>query len=277
MVEPLNFKSATSLSLEELAAAFNVAFGGYFYPQQLNGAKLARRVRLEQIDLAHSLLAYQGEEFAGLALLGIRGQHGWCGGFGIVPEHRGHGCAGELMSAFVAEARGCGLTRLSLEVLTRNTPAIRLYQNAGMQVTRDLLILERASIDHDSTSSFALMEAEPAVLLRHFARLHAQPCAWQRDLSSLLATEGVRGFYLGAAQEPEAYALLFTWSDGTTYLIDLAATNDELANALCAGLVQREGRLRIVNEPEQSLFIAALMSHGFVEAERQHEMACELS
>jgi hypothetical protein len=36
------------------------------------------------------------------------------------------------------------------------------------------------------------------------------------------------------------------------------------------------GRLRVVNEPEDGLFSAALVAHGFVETDRQHEMVCEL-
>ena len=36
----LHFKSAATLSLEELADAFNAAFAGYFYPQQKTAASL---------------------------------------------------------------------------------------------------------------------------------------------------------------------------------------------------------------------------------------------
>lgn len=272
----LTFKSAATLSLEELAAAFNAGFAGYFYPMQMNGVTLARRVRLEQIDLHHSLVAHDGGEFVGLALLAMRGQRGWCGGFGIVPEYRGRGCATELMSAFVSEARDCGLKKLSLEVLTRNTPAIRLYQRAGMRVTRDLLIFERTREAGIAEPPHELKEAEPSSLLRHFERLHAWSPAWARDFVSLLSAEELRGFYLGDRDAPDAYALLVKRPDGITQVIDLAAVDEVCADALAAGIAFRCGALRVVNEPEDSLFIAALTSNGFVEKERQHEMACEL-
>src|SRR5947199_8610287 len=102
----LHFKSAATLSLEELADAFNEAFAGYFYPQQKTAASLAQRVRHEQLALQHSLLAFEGEEFVGLALLGLRGAKGWCGGFAVVPERHGRGIASELMNEFRARARG---------------------------------------------------------------------------------------------------------------------------------------------------------------------------
>ena len=275
-METLTFKSADTLSIEKLAAAFNTSFAGYFFPQHLTGETFARRVRLEQIDLYHSLLAYEGEEFVGLSLLGIRGERGWCGGFGIVTEHRGRGRAQELMNEFMAEARRCGMKNLSLEVLARNTPARTLYERAGMKVTRDLLILGRDLEADAPEQSTGLAEVAPATLLRHFERLHQRTPAWQRALPLLLTTDGARGFCLGDVGEPRAYALLIAKPDGFTHLIDLAAGDDESASALCAGLCKLPYTLRVVNEPEDSLFVAALVKHGFGEKGRQHEMDCEL-
>jgi GNAT superfamily N-acetyltransferase len=275
---PLNFKPAASVSLDELAAAFTAGFRGYFHPMQMTVEVLSRRVRMEQLDLLHSLLADDGEQFVGLALLGLRGREGWCGGFGIVPEFRGRGCAPQLMSEFIARARGCGVNRLRLEVLTRNTPAIRLYERAGMRVTRDLLILERTgSVESAITRSHELNEAEPAEMLRHFERLHAWRPAWQRDFAAMLSADGLHGFCLGERNAPDAYALLVTRPDGVTQVIDLAAAGEAQADALSAVLVRQCGTIRVVNEPEDSLFITALSAHGFAEMERQHEMACELS
>jgi RimJ/RimL family protein N-acetyltransferase len=272
----LNFRPALTLSFDELASAFNASFAGYFYPQQMTGASFARRVRLEQIDLEHSLLAFDGETFVGLALLGIRGARGWCGGFGVVPDRRGRGHAGEMMTALLSEATDCGLKHLSLEVLSRNTPAIHLYERAGMRVTRELLILERAGVVNEPDESIQLNETDPTTLLRHFHRLHQTANAWQRDLPTLLITEGARGFYLGVSTEPSAYALAVTWSEGRTHLIDLAAPDTEQAEALCARLTEIPDVVRIVNEPEESIFVYALIKHGFVEIDRQLEMHCEL-
>jgi hypothetical protein len=93
---------------------------------------------------------------------------------------------------------------------------------------------------------------------------------------SLLSAEEVRGFYLGGHAMPDAYALLVARPDGIIQVLDLAAVDEACADALAAGIAFRCGALRVVNEPSESLFIAALMKHGFVEADRQHEMACEL-
>lgn len=274
----LSFKPAATISLEELAAKFNAAFTGYFYPMALTAETLSRRVRHEQIDLQHSLLAYDESEFVGCALLGVRGRRGWCGGFGITPEHRGRGRAQEMMRDFIEEARAAEVQTLCLEVLTKNIGAIRLYQRAGMNITRDLLILERAGEMTSQRNTFP--EVAPAKLLRHFERLHLLRPAWQRDLVKLLVLEGARGFCLGTEEAPDAYFVLWEKQEGEKLLVDifdLAAADSRGAEDLCAALAQLKGTLRILNEPEDSIFIKPLLLHGFIETERQHEMVLELS
>lgn len=293
----LRFVSASSVSLEEYAAAFTAAFQGYQLPVAVDAAWLARRARIEQHDLQQSFLVYDGDAIVGVSGMAIRGYAGWVCGFGVIPERRRRGLGREMMRVVVERARACGLRRLSLEVLVRNTPARRLYEGAGMHVSRDLLMLDRAAPqsapDNAAASKGAaparlkkagaglkktapgLKEAATLELLGHFARLHAAPPAWQRDLPCLLAGR-TRGLYLGARARPRAYALLSDWTDGNTYLPDLAASDAASAEELCTALAGLAGTLKVLNESEHSLFVGPLLERGFVETERQHEMVMSL-
>ena len=272
--------SAASVPLEEYAALFTSSFGGYQYPIVMDAERLARRVRQEHHDLCRSLVAYAGDRAVGVAALAIRGAAGWVGGFGVVPEERGRGRGRELMSALVAQARRAGLRTLSLEVLQTNVAARRLYERAGMRVVRDLLILERAGKDGGGAAPgdapAPLEEAAPVELLAHFARLHATAPAWQRDLPSLLVKGSLRGLRVGGGGQTQAYALATREADGSAYLVDLAAAGPAEAGRLCAGLERLGAPLKIVNEPEHSLFVAPLLERGFVETDRQHEMLLDL-
>ena len=292
----LRFVSASSVSLEEYAAAFTAAFQGYQFPVAVDAAWLARRARIEQHDLQQSFLVYDGDAIVAVSGMAIDGYAGWVCGFGVIPERRRRGLGREMMRALVERARVCGLRRLSLEVLVRNTPARRLYEDAGMHVSRDLLMLDRAAPqpvpDNAAASKGAapaglkkagaelkkavpgLKEAATAELLGHFARLHAEPPAWQRDLPCLLAGR-TRGLYLGPRPRPRAYALLSEWTDGT-YLSDLAASDAASADELCGALAGLAGTLKVLNESEHSLFVGPLLERGFVETERQHEMVMSL-
>src|ERR1044071_5337414 len=105
----LRFVSAASVSLEEFAEAFSVGFSGYPIPIVFDASKLSRKVRTEQYDLEHSLVAYEGGERVGMAVLAVRGDAGWCGGFGVAPERRGRGLGRLMMRALLDNARAAGL------------------------------------------------------------------------------------------------------------------------------------------------------------------------
>lgn len=266
--------SAATVSLEAYAAAINASFEGYPVQIIFTAPMLARRVRFEQHDLESSVLALDGDEAVGMAGLAIRGARGWVSGFGVVPAWRRRGLGRRLMSALLERARAGGLRQLSLEVLAGNFAAKRLYESAGMRVTRDLLVMDRPA-------NYAPRDGEPqeapaGELLRHYWHLHTEPPAWQRELSSLLAAD-LRGFYVGDRRRPRAYALAsYGRADGHTYLSDLAAADTAHAAEMCAALDGLSGPVRVVNEPELSPFAAPLLAHGFAEALRQHEMMMEL-
>jgi GNAT superfamily N-acetyltransferase len=277
--ERLRFVPASLVSLEEYAEAFTAGFSGYYMPLTLDAARLARKVRVEQCDLQHSLIAYEGDRHAGAAVLAIRGYEGWVGGFGVVPELRGQGVGRLLMEALLESARAARLRRLSLEVLSQNVAARRLYEAVGMRTAREMLVLERGTVGDAGPPALegrALEEAPREELLSHFVRLHPIAPAWQRDLPTHLAGRS-RGLRLGERESPRAYALVSPEPvDGYTYLTDLAAADADAARELSAGLACVGGALRVINEPEQSLFVAPLLERGFEESMRQHEMLIEL-
>jgi hypothetical protein len=183
-----------------------------------------------------------------------------------------------LLRALLERARAAGLRTLTLEVLTSNTPARRLYEGAGMRVVRELFVLERGErqdAEPLAREGVALEEAKASELLPHFTRLHKVAPAWQRDLPSLLVGF-TRGLRLGPRESPRAYAVLAEGYDGKTYLPDLAAEDAGAAREFSAGLASLKGALGIINEPEESLFLAPLLEQSFVETARQHEMTIEL-
>jgi ribosomal protein S18 acetylase RimI-like enzyme len=273
----VRFVSAATASLEAYAAAITAAFEGYPVQIAFTPQMLSRRVRFEQHDLESSLLAVEGDEAVGMAGLAIRGDRGWVSGFGVVPAWRRRGLGRRLMSALLERAREYGLRQLSLEVLAGNTAALRLYEDAGMRVTRDLLVLERAADYAPPAAGRARTpkEAPAGELLRHYWRLHPEPPAWQRELPSLLAAD-LRGLYVGGRRRPRAYALLGYGRDGNIYSSDLAAAGAEDAGEMCAALGRVAGPMRVVNEPERGPYAAPLLKHGFREVMRQHEMTMEL-
>lgn len=277
MTDNITFAPATAFSLDALAEIFTRSFEGYYYPQTLTGAAFAAKVRLESLDLHRSPVMLSGGEPCGVAVMGLRAERAWCGGFGVVAPFRGAGLAHRLAAAFLDQAREAGARQCVLEVLTRNAPAIRTYSRAGFRVVRDLRIFEwRAPAPPMLATDDPLTEAPPPRLLERFAALHAAPAAWQRDLPSLLTRGKLRGLALGDGGHAAAYALLSETAEGGARVEDLGAGGAEPAAALLRALQSRYARLLAINEPADSPLTEAFDAAGFVEFDRQHEMAVEL-
>lgn len=281
MQAEVTFAPASSLSLDALGDIFTRSFEGYFYPGTTTAAVLAARARIESLDLHHSLVMLAGGEPAGVALLGLRGDRAWCGGFGVTPPFRGRGLAHRLAAALLDRAREARARRLTLEVLTRNAPAIKAYARAGLAIARDLRIMEWRGPDAPAGGEIdqpaaAARADTPGRLLEHFAALHPAPAAWQRDLPSLLVRGKLDGLALDRAGRPAAYALLATAGDGGLRIEDLGAERAEDAAALLGALQRRAARIISVNEPADSPLMPAFETAGFAEIDRQHEMVVDL-
>src|SRR6266571_4224979 len=128
------FSDALSYTHEQLSQMFNESFTGYFFPANTSAQQNADFWRTEQIDSLCSVVMHdEAGTFVGLARMGVRGQRGWCGGFGIVPQFRRTGASKLLAAQMIQVARDTGLTTLLLEVLTQNTPAFKLYKSVGFE------------------------------------------------------------------------------------------------------------------------------------------------
>jgi GNAT superfamily N-acetyltransferase len=297
----VTFAPAASYTLDALGDIFTRSFENYYYPGTTTAAILSARVRTEQIDLHRSVVMRVGDAVAGIALLGLRGDRAWCGGFGVMLPFRGRGLAHELAMAMLdqarqASARGCGL-----EVLTLNQPAIKTYARAGFQPLRDLQVLEwrrpqgppepgiqrddQLSIgqadkqlhqQEDTNLQSSIAQPHPTVLLAHFAALHHVPAAWQRDLPALLVRGGMDGLALMDGERLRAYALLTPTLDSGARVEDIGADDVERAAMLLLALQARYARLISENEPADSALTPAFEAAGFIEVDRQHELWADL-
>ena len=92
-------------------------------------------------------LAVAGDELAGIALTRVSDNEeglAWVRILGVMPKFRQRGLAQALLRHTFGEYAGRGLDRVGLGVDAENpTGAVRVYERAGMHVSRTNLILER--------------------------------------------------------------------------------------------------------------------------------------
>lgn len=268
----------TGLSAAEIAAAFNIVYTAYLIPFVMSEAAARHHVAAYAIALDRSLLwRDDARAIIGLGALGVRGERGWVGGFGLAPASRGRGLSGPLMAVLLDRARGAGLRWVQLEVITTNDRAIHTYERAGFSRTRELLLL-RADAAAVPASDATVTAVSPATLLAGVHGLALTDFAWQRESVSLLALPELHGLILGAPEAPRAF-VVFTASAAAVQIQalagDAAASLVTLTGALAKQFPGRS--LRLVNEPEESPVPAALLAAGWhYESLRQYEMVCTL-
>lgn len=176
----------------------------------------------------------------GLALVRIRGERSWLGGFGIAPEWRGKHLAGPLLDATLAAAAAAGAGTMQLEVITTNAPAIRVYERGGFSVTRELGVYQRAAAGETGESPADVALVDPAAILTNRQRLGGRPLAWQRESDVVAANAGMEAL-VNPATEPGGYVV---WRRGPrgAQIVDVGGTDagaigavlEAAANA-CAG------------------------------------------
>ncbi|WP_161974863.1 GNAT family N-acetyltransferase [Bacillus timonensis] len=142
----ITIKRLSECTLEDAVVAWNKGFEGYYFNMTTTVDLFTRRMILEGLSPALSVVAYEGERPVGLILNGIRSINGkkvsWNGGTGVDPEYRGKGVGKKLMEATLAIYETEGVEVATLEAVKANEKAIALYEKVGYHIVDELLHLQ---------------------------------------------------------------------------------------------------------------------------------------
>lgn len=248
-------------------------------PGRADAAWISQHVGTTGIDLDRSpvLLDESGKSSA-LALLGVRNNRGWIGGFGVIPALRGRRMASQLMHAVVEQAVAAGVKELTLEVFRHNLAAVRAYNREGFTIRRDLCIFEGTSpvsLRHEPS----VLDIAPEEIVAAAGRNSGGVC-WQREPASLAATPDLRG--LAVDGDPQAGYVLFLERKNRAHIADIWVRDGDVRSAdrlVCALGRHLAGgtRMTLFNEPVESAVTTALLGAGWVISGIQHEMQLPIS
>ena len=233
-----------------LAHVFARGYENYVVPFHMDAETLADVVRRWDIDLDRSRVAFVGDEPVGLANLALRGDRGWIGGIGVVPEARRHGIGRILLEAVLAEAPG----DVTLEVIEQNAPARRLYERVGF-VARERMLEVWTLTVQVAAAEARVVEPRP---------LGQEGLPWQREDASL--PDHIERI------EVEGGAAVFRVLDGTVGIGQLTARDEDTARELLCALRARGDCVSYVNVPEGDPASGALRELGGSLDLRQFEM-----
>lgn len=264
---------ASQFSLSELTEIYNQSRADYMIPMAMDAGGLAAYIHLYDVNLAQSVVALEGGQALGLAMLGVRGERAWITRLGVLPAARRHGTGEVLVRALLENARGLGCRRAVLEVIEGNRAAQALFEKAGFGVTRGLLILHRPAdlpLPEGPVISAAWLDREEA--LRRIRGCVNQP--WTNEVESyqnaaevlgVEVTGGSRGWVV--FQREGARLSHFT-------LRTVAGDAQEVALALGREVYRRfaDAETLCENVPADDPHLGALAELGFAESLRRREM-----
>lgn len=141
----ITYKRLSHVSFEDALALFNKGFEGYLIPMNLTMEQFIGRFGMEGLSVELSVVAFDGDRPIGFILQGIRENNGikisWNGGTGITPEYRGKGLGALLMKEAERILLENEVAISTLEALSENEPAIKLYEKCGYEIKDKLLFL----------------------------------------------------------------------------------------------------------------------------------------
>ena len=137
------------LGEEHFAALFDTfteAFSDYVYPFALTENQFRNHLTLNGVDLSRTAGCFADGRLVGFSLNGFGEWNGvstvYDAGSGVISSYRRRGICESMFEMMLPVLKNAGVRQCLLEVITSNTPAIRLYEKLGFHVTRELSLLQ---------------------------------------------------------------------------------------------------------------------------------------
>ena len=266
---------ASQFTLNELTGIYNQTRVDYMVPMPMNAARLAEYISVYDVDLEHSLVAVQGDDLRGVAMLGVREDRAWITRLGVIPTTRRTGVGEALMAGLLEQAERLNIEFDMLEVIKNNTPAHTLFHKLGFYEVGELLVLRRSPVSPDDpvVADARRLERHEALTLVGLDR-GTQP--WTNQSESLFNAQEVSGLYLTLGDGTRGWLVYQRQKITLTRFIYKTEVGDpvELAYAFLSHLHHQYPRLdtQIENIQVNDPHLSAFYQMGYVESFRRIEM-----
>lgn len=142
----ITFKTMDHITFKEAHELFTLGFEGYYIPMNMTLDAFVARFGNENLSPVLSIIMFDEGNPIGFVIQGIREVDGkkiaWNGGTGIIPKYRGKKLGSVLVEKALHTLKEQDVDIATLEALTINQPAIKLYEKVGYKVIDTLHFLE---------------------------------------------------------------------------------------------------------------------------------------
>lgn len=294
----LCYRTLENCDLLTVYEAFKAAFSDYIVPMKPAFSQFENILLRRGYNAVLSIGAFENDQLVGFILSSSRMWHGkktlYTIGVGVIPVKRGQKIAEKLYHELFNLGRNAGIEQYLLEVITTNTPAIKLYEKLGFKQARRLRCFElKKTLPAISLEALSLMDSsvtfntkyqiaiETEVLSHTFEADLQQfmdySASWQYSFASIQAD--AKGFYYVVAKVDHAIAGIIIADQETGAIYQIAIAQDhrqqQLATAMLtvlkAKMPEKNFSLSNIDDRNHSLlkFIEALEFEHLID---QYEM-----
>ncbi|WP_340111936.1 GNAT family N-acetyltransferase [Maribellus mangrovi] len=136
------FKTIENITIPEIAQLFNDAFADYFVKVEFTPELLWDKIESEDIRSDLSMGMFNNNTPVAFMLHGLREINGknvaYNGGTGVIKEYRGQHVTVKMYGQLIPVLKEKGVDEIELEVIDKNTAAIKSYKQVGFQKIADL-------------------------------------------------------------------------------------------------------------------------------------------
>lgn len=259
------------------------AFSDYLVKFELTERQFQNHVTLNGVDLNRSVGCEADGKLVGVSLNGFGVWEGrrtvYDAGTGVLPEFRRRGASRAMFDWMIPHFEGEGFHQFLLEVITKNDPAIRLYEQLGFHRTRELLLLEAETVkasDRRMPDGIEVREIH-----RHenipFASFWDGRPSWQNSLDALERSLQLKRLF--GAFEGERCVGYIVFSGGMGRLAQLAVHRDHRRKGIGTRLLlemqkdSSDEKLQVINLDESMTeSVVFFQNRGFKKVLGQYEM-----
>jgi len=199
--EKIRLVPASRFTIEQLTAIYNQTRVDYLVPMPMNARRLAEYIAAYDVALEHSLVAMQGDELLGVAMLGLREGRAWITRLGVLPNTRRGGVGYALTNGLIENAARLNINFVMLEVIKNNVPAHQLFLKLGFREIGELLVLRRAPILPPPDPIVADARRLDRIDALRLTRRDRGTMPWTNQSETLVNVNDVSGLHVTLADE----------------------------------------------------------------------------
>ena len=267
---------ASHFTIDDLTAIYNQTRVDYMVSMPMNSTRLIEYIKTYDVNLENSLVAMEGKELRGVAMLGIRSDRTWITRLGVIPSTRRGGVGEALMLGLLEKSATLGIDFTMLEVIKNNLPAHKLFQKLGFYEVGELLILRRApskKLVEPVIADARRLERYEALDLVGYDR-GTQP--WTNQSESMSHAKDISGLHLTLQDGSQGWLVYQRQKFTLTHFIYKTEVGDPavMAYAFLSHLHHQYPRLdtHIENIQVNDPHLPGFQKMGYVESFRRIEM-----